>query len=286
MTPISHILFPYDFSQQGKRIAPMVRAMAAHFNAQVTLYSVVPPVWEVPPAGMRTVTGDTSDEWKRSLQAQLDTALRSELAGVSVDRVADAGDPAARIHAYCESHDVDLVMMPTRGHGAFRSFLLGSVTTKVLHDVACPVWTSSHNDAELAHHVPTNIVCAVDRTDRAVALCRRAIELAGAMNATLRLVHVAPIVTDFIELDAEKNLQDRVRQSAETGLRDALAQAAITVPLDVMAGEIGPCVAEYATCEKSDLVIAARGAINEPFGRFRAHTADIVAQSPCPVLSI
>jgi nucleotide-binding universal stress UspA family protein len=286
MKPFTHILFPYDFSAQGKRIAPLVRTMAAHFNATVTLYSVVPPAWEAPPMGMRPVAGDTSEEWKRSLHGQLDTALRSELAGINVERVADAGDPAARIHAFTKAHGVDLVMLPTRGHGVFRALLLGSVTTKVLHDVACPVWTSSHNDAELASHVPKTIVCALDATDRAVALARRAIELSTAMGATLRLLHVAPIITDFIELESERNLQDRVRQSAEQSLRETLTRADIAVPMDVMAGEIGPCVAEYACCEKAELVIAARGAINEPFGRFRAHTPEIVALSPCPVLSL
>jgi nucleotide-binding universal stress UspA family protein len=286
MKPVTHILFPYDFSAPGKRIAPLVRSMAAHFNAKVTLYSVVPPVWEVPPAGMRPVAGDTSEEWKRSLGVQLDSALRSELAGIGVERVADAGDPAARIHAFTEAHDVDLVMMPTHGYGVFRSFLLGSVTAKVLHDVACPVWTSSHNEDELPAHVPKTILCAVDATDRAVALCRQAIDLSAALGATLRLVHVAPVVSDFTELESERKLQDRVRQSAEKGLRDMLSRAAIAIPLDVMAGEVGPCVAEYARCEKADLVITARGAINEPFGRFRAHTHDVVAQSPCPVLSI
>ena len=35
-------------------------------------------------------------------------------------------------------------MMLTHDYGPFRRFLLGSVTAKILHDAACPVWTSAH----------------------------------------------------------------------------------------------------------------------------------------------
>lgn len=283
---ISHILFPYDFSEHGQRVAPAVRSMAARFDAKVTLYSVAPPVWEIPPAGMRPLTGDTAEEWKAALRAQLETSLRDELRGITVERVADSGDPAMRIQAFVASHGVDLVMLPTRGGGVFRSFLIGSVASKVLHDVGCPVWTSSHVELKLNADVPAKIVCAVDRSDHAVPVCRWAIDFARAAGATVRLLHVAPIVTDWAELDVERQLQARVRGSREKELRDILARADIALPLDVMAGEIGPCVAEYARCEKADLVIAGRGAIAEPFGRFRAHTADIVTQSPCPVISV
>ena len=283
---ISHILFPYDFSEHGQRVAPLVRNMAVHFGARVTLYSVAPPVWEVPPAGMRRLPGDTAEEWKKALGAQLENVLREELKGISVERVADTGDAAMRIQAYVQAHGVDLIMMPTRGGGVFRSFLIGSVASKVLHDAPCPVWTSSHVELKLNEALPKKILCAIDRSDRAIVLCRWALEFAAATGATLRLLHVAPIVTDWSELDAERQLQARVRASREKELGDLLERSDIALPLDVMAGEIGPCVAEYARCEKADLVIAGRGAISEPFGRFRAHTADIVTQSPCPVISV
>jgi hypothetical protein len=44
----------------------------------------------------------------------------------------------------------DLIMMPTYGMGSFRRHLIGSVTAKVLHDVACPVWTAAHVETQRA----------------------------------------------------------------------------------------------------------------------------------------
>jgi nucleotide-binding universal stress UspA family protein len=283
---LTHILFPYDFSSRGKHVAPLVRSMAAQFGAKVTLYSVAPPVWDAPPEGMRPLVGDTSEEWKRVLRAQLDKCLVGELTGIDVERVADAGDPAARIRAFTETHGVDLVMLPTRGQGVFRAFLLGSVTSKVLHDVQCPVWTASHCEENTGAGLPKTILCVIDASARAVPLCRYAVDFAASIGATLRVLHVAPVVSDIQEVESERTLQERVRASAEQTLKATLRRADITVPFDVMAGEVGPSVAEYAKCEHADLVIASRGAITAPFGRFRAHTADIVTQSPCPVLNL
>ena len=51
MATIKHILFPFDFSQPAMHAAPFVRAVASRFEARITLFSVVPPVWDVPAVG-------------------------------------------------------------------------------------------------------------------------------------------------------------------------------------------------------------------------------------------
>jgi nucleotide-binding universal stress UspA family protein len=283
----THILFPYDFSARADAVAPLVRSMAAQFGAKVTLFSVVPPRLEVPPKEAWPRGGDSHDEdWKRTLRSQLDQSLVSELSGVNVNRVVEVGDPATRIRAFAEGHGVDLVMMPTRGQGAFRAFLLGSVTSKILHDVKCAVWTASHAEEALRPGVPKTVLGVIDATERAAELCHYAIDFAAATGASLRLLHVAPIVPDLGDMESERTLRERIRAVTEKRLQAALGRTTIAAALDVMAGDVGPCVAEYARCEKADLVIANRGAISEPLGRLRAHTADIVTQSPCPVLNI
>ncbi len=82
MATIRHILFPFDFSQQGVLAAPFVRAAAQRLDAHVTLFGVVPPVWDLPVAGMPPVMVDT--EWmERSLESRLEKALTKELEGVT-----------------------------------------------------------------------------------------------------------------------------------------------------------------------------------------------------------
>ena len=95
--PIRHILFPYDFSEQGRQAAPFVKALAQSFGARLTLFSTVPPALDAVPAPMGGAVlhaGDLSTDWKRALRCRLDRALMDEFAGVPVERVADCGDPA------------------------------------------------------------------------------------------------------------------------------------------------------------------------------------------------
>jgi nucleotide-binding universal stress UspA family protein len=58
-------------------------------------------------------------------------------ASVSVETRAPEGDPASRLIA--ESHDLDLLVVGSRGYGPVRRIVLGTVTAAVLRGAACPV---------------------------------------------------------------------------------------------------------------------------------------------------
>jgi nucleotide-binding universal stress UspA family protein len=286
MAAITHILFPFDFSPQGLDTAPFVRALATRLDAKVTLFSVVPTTWQLPPEGMRPLAGNSPPEWTRALQERLHHVLIDELEGVRVDRVADSGDAALRIAAFATANRVDLIMMPTHGLGVFRRFLMGSVTSRVLHDAACPVWTAAHTDTPRAPHVPRTVMCAVDGTPRSAALLRCADHFCHAVNARLRVLHVVGSITDWPSLEGERELQEQVRQHARANLEETQRAAGLSIPVRVAVGEIVNTVVEEARQEQADLLIVGRGSIAEPSGRLRTHTFGIVQRSPCPVLSI
>ena len=82
-------------------------------------------------------------------------------------------------------------MMPTHGLAAFRRLLLGSVTTKVLHDLDCPVSTGIHSEAAplLEHIHCRRILCAVDLADRSRSILDRAAWLASEYQAVQGIFH-------------------------------------------------------------------------------------------------
>jgi nucleotide-binding universal stress UspA family protein len=209
MPSIQHILFPFDFSNQGCQAVPYVRALARRFDARVTVYGVVPPSFDPVPAAMggaRLRTGEDSGEWRLSLQNRLNQALLQEFASLRVERVADSGDAALRIVHFAEANRVDLIMMPTHGVGAFRAFLIGSVTAKVLHDAACPIWTAAHATNQIAASSPAAILCAIDGSPSTGALARWAVDFANTAHARLTLLHVVGPVSDWPTLDRERRL--------------------------------------------------------------------------------
>lgn len=197
MPAVQHILFPFDFSTQGIETAAFVRALAQCFHARVTLLSVVPPAFESMPDEMGPRIGDDPTAWTHALKSRLDQALTEELAGLRVERVADSGDPALRIASHAHSHDVDLVMMPTHGLGLFRELLMRSVTSKVLHDAQCPVWTAAHAEAQVAQVLPRTVVCAVDGASATAALVQWAATFSAQIGARLKLLHVVVPITDW-----------------------------------------------------------------------------------------
>jgi nucleotide-binding universal stress UspA family protein len=286
MPSIKHLLFPFDFSAQSLQVLPFVRSLATHFDATITLFSVMPPSFEAVPTGIGPRVGDTPTEWMQALQSRLDQSLGDELAGLRVDRLTIAGDPAFRIAEFAQDRGVDLIMMPTHGLGLFRSLLVGSVTSKVLHDAKCPVWTAAHAETQRAREVPKTIVCALDGTRQTPALLTWAADFSAHLGATLKLLHVVRSITDWPSLMKEQALQDQIRQEARATIESMQQSAGVKASLNVAVGEIAKTVTEEARQEGADLLIVGRGTLASPLGRLRTHAYGIIQQSPCPVLSV
>ena len=58
---------------------------------------------------------------------------RLESAGVAVDAYVRIGNPAEVIAGFSREYHCDLIVMGTRGMGAIKNLLLGSVASKVIH---------------------------------------------------------------------------------------------------------------------------------------------------------
>ncbi len=286
MPTIQHILFPYDFSPAGIHAVPYLHAFASKLSAKVTLFSVVPPTWTEPPALIAPRVDIDPQEFRREIQARLDETLATELAGLTVERITALGDPAVKITEFAHDNRVDLVMMPTHGLGLFRSLLLGSVTSKILHDVHSPVWTAAHAEKQHAKEFPQNILCALDGTPKSLALAQWAADFSHRLGANLQLLHVVRPVSDWLSLDVERTLQEEARQESRKRIEEMMKSGGVQTPLRVAVGEIVAAVTEEARQEGADLIILGRGAIHASLGRLRTHARGIIQHSPCPVISV
>ena len=259
--PIRHILFPFDFSEQGRQAAPFIAGFCKEFGSKLTVFSVAPP-------------------------GKIEEAIGEDFADVPTQWVSTCGDPALRIADFAHNRDVDLVMMPTHGLGPFRRVLAGSVTSKVLHDVRCPVWTAAHTEHQESPVIPRTILCAVNADTEGVPLLTYAAHFSKRVGASLKVLHVVEPVTDWPSLPSEQALQEDARGIAAQAIASMLEAAGVQAESKVVVGEIVSRATESAREEGADLLIVGRGSLTEPFGRIRTHTFGIIERSPCPVLSV
>jgi len=285
MPTIKHILLPLDFSAAGTAAIPYVRALANQLHAKVTVLSVVPPAWVTPPGLIGPPSSSDPVELQNTLQAHLDE-LAMEGFESPPARLTSVGDPAVKIAQFTRDNAVDLVMMPTHGHGLFRRLLVGSVTSKVLHDVHCPVWTAAHAETQHAQEIPRKILCALDGTDKSMALAQWAVDFSRQISASLQLLHVVRPVSDWLSLESEQALQEELRGEARNRIESTFKTGEMNLPLRVSVGEIVITVTEEARQEGADLIVLGRGAIHDTLGRLRTHAHGIIHRSPCPVLSV
>jgi nucleotide-binding universal stress UspA family protein len=287
MLTIKHILFPIDFSDRCCGAIPFVEAMATRFGAKITMMSVATPYWYAGgDPGVPMVID--MDEVKDQLQARLDGTQPTEFRNLQVERVAEIGDPTEVITRFADTEGVDLIMMPTHGYGPFRTFLLGSVTAKVLHDAQCPVWTGAHIEEapQKAHTACATILCAVDGTTKSAPLMEWSAEFARHNKATLRLIHVVGGVEGWPERQLNQEFEETIRKDARAVIERLQRSVGVEAPMCVAMGNVAGAVREEARRHGADLIVIGRGLLHETLGRLRTHSYAIIRQAPCPVISI
>jgi nucleotide-binding universal stress UspA family protein len=285
MPAFKNILFPVDFSDQSKAFCPYVKTLVEQFQAKLTVMHVV------------GVPMETFGSVDRSFPVVFDfpamkphvVELLKDYAVVpGAERVVEEGDAAISVADYARDHGVDLIMMPTHGYGKFRSLLMGSVASKVLHDADCAVWTAPHaDDPAMREHLPCrNIVAAVDRGVEQAPVLRRAAELAKELGAGLSLVHAVPSAESQPYDTGGDEFGLFLLDAARKELIKLQAEAGTSVEASVVAGGVGKVVRRAALDRNADLVVIGRGVMHSTFGRLRTQSYDIIRLSPCPVLSL
>ncbi len=201
MLSLKTILVPIVFADTSRQVVHEAAWLARRFHAEMILLHVVTP-FNYPSAilegGHEITARDSHAHIVQQSQKLLDETLRPELDGIQVTRMLLRGDAAEEIVKTARDRDVGLIVMSTRGHGAFYRFLVGSVTGKILHESPCPVWTGAHlEEAPAREFSIRNVLCSVDLTQHSRHTASLAAGMAAAVDAKLTLVHITAGVEVF-----------------------------------------------------------------------------------------
>jgi nucleotide-binding universal stress UspA family protein len=114
--------------------------LAAEEAARALVVHVAPAIDSVPAGGFGMSHGAVVHELTDADRAPLDLAqAMAAEQRVAVTTVLLRGPTVRELTAYADEHDVDLIVIGSRGHGALTTALLGSVSVGVLRHTLRPV---------------------------------------------------------------------------------------------------------------------------------------------------
>ena len=141
MVSYSRILVPFDFSECSAEALSQAREIAARFNAELHLVTVVEP-W--PPAS--SVTADVyplyrdyvMQEHARATR-QLNEVVATIAGSETVQHATLEGIIEKELLKYIEKNGVDLVVLGTHGRSGLSHWFIGSVAEKLARLAPCSV---------------------------------------------------------------------------------------------------------------------------------------------------
>jgi nucleotide-binding universal stress UspA family protein len=279
MFPPKKILFPVDFSDRCTDAARLVETFAGHFQADLTILHVIPPL----------TYNDLPVDTDGIAEEQLKTYLVDELKHFNVQRVLMRGDAGQQIVDYAHSNKFDLIMLPTHGYGRFRRFIIGSVTAKVLHDADCAVWTGVHMESvpRLEDISFKRVACAIDLDDApSCRALRWATQFAFEFGAAMTIVHAIPAAKESANVFAFDEVNKELVRVATEKIEAIQSSVGSDADVNIIADEVPHAVREAAAKANADLLVIGRSAERGMIGRLRTNAYSIIRQSPCPVISV
>ena len=138
MSKLNRLLVPVEFSPRCRGAVQYAEALSAHYHSEIVLlHVVIPPLANFSSfeAMAYASAGDLAREIAEQRTVELDKFPCKVPVDSSLRRVVLEGDPTDTIVDFASREKCNLIVMPTRGYGPFRRFLLGSVTAKVLRSL-------------------------------------------------------------------------------------------------------------------------------------------------------
>jgi len=280
-----NILFATDFSTAANLAMPVAAGLAKSFHGKLYVLHVHEPVnYALPPEASQV------DRTTREMEAQcLRDVVNRDFPGVTPEILEGEGLVLPTILAEARIHDIDLIVVGTRGRGGLGRALLGSTAEELIRRAACPVLTvGPQTDSRLdGFKEIKSSLYATDFGAASVAALPFVLSLAQEHGSKLTLLHVSG--------DRSADSSCRIEACGDTSecrLRELIpASVTLRCPVDYVVAQGVPAdkILEMASRVNADLIVMGT---HEPKGMPGAATHSstptihkVVGKAGCPVLT-
>lgn len=135
---LHRILVPLDFSGKSRQALRYAVPLAHKFAARIVLVHVldVRRSAAAPTDLLGATPAQREAAARRRLEATAQQLIPEKLRGTSVVLT---GQPAAQILAALDRHDIDVLVLSTKGKSGLKRILVGSTAEKLMRQARCPV---------------------------------------------------------------------------------------------------------------------------------------------------
>ncbi len=298
-----NILIPTDFSEHSGHALRYAASLGERFGATLHMLHVLTlhGLEGALEADQLPNLDPLLDAADRAARTQLDAgALHGGEAEAKVVKAVVRGVNAwDEILDYARQKSIDLIVMAKHSGSGLSSFLLGSVTERVLRFAPCPVLVVKKGDRDFVDPATMGVrlekvVVADDLTEKIPAALKYAVDWLDPYRPEIHLAHAIEIevpvpyiqagVTSVFQLDPEL----RGRLLAIQRDRDCdLIPEGWTVVTEHCEGKPFRVVPEYAAKIKADLMVVAGETRIDLGERILGGTVERIARhTPCPMLVV
>lgn len=129
---LRRLLVPLDFSGKSRQALRYALPLAEKLAARLVLLHVLPD--------KRSHRGATATETRTLAERRLERmAAQLVPPHLHESNIVLAGKPAAQILAAVKRHDIDMIVLTTKGETGLKRMLLGGTAEHVMRHAPCPV---------------------------------------------------------------------------------------------------------------------------------------------------
>src|SRR5215216_6426452 len=288
------VLLATDGSQEAELAAKAAVSLAQKTGSELHVVHVL--AWPLDTHDPSSFEPEVRRQLEKVTRTRLEEAVsRIEgLGGALEGSHLGLGRPDAEIIAKAEEIGAGLIVMGSRGFGAMRRVLTGSVSDSVVRHAHCPVLVVRGEPVVF----PTKILLATDGSEEAELAASTTADLARGTGSELHLVYVEPItyayqlggweaynpdaltrLEEAAEEEARNRLDEQVQKIREAGGEIVGAHARVGYPdaeIGGLAGKLGAGL----------IVMGSRGLGALRRALIGSVSSSVVHHAHCPVLVV